>query len=37
MTHKAPGKAHGEGISITELCDMFSDEESARKWFESHV
>ena len=37
MTHKAPGKAHREGISIMELCEMFPDEESARKWFESHV
>ena len=37
MTHRAPGKAHREGISIMELCEMFPDEESARKWFESHV
>ena len=37
MARKAPGKAHREGISIMELGEMFPDEESARKWFESHV
>ena len=37
MAHKAPGKADREGISLVELCDMFPDEESARKWFESQV
>ena len=37
MARKAPDKAHREGISIMELGEMFPDEESARKWFESHV
>ena len=32
-----PGKSHREGISIMELCDMFPDEDSARKWFEAVV
>ena len=31
---KAPGKAHRKGITLTELADMFPDEESAHKWFE---
>ena len=35
--HKAPGKAHREGISLFELNEMFPDEDSARTWFESHV
>ena len=33
--HKAPGKSHREGIGIVELLDMFPDEETAVKWFES--
>lgn len=33
----APGRAHREGISVTELADMFPDEESATKWFEAIV
>ena len=37
MAHKAPGKAHREGISIMEIGEMFPDEDSARQWFESHV
>ena len=32
--HKAPGKAHREGISILQLARMFPDEESATKWLE---
>ena len=34
---KAPGKAHREGISFIELADMFPDEETATKWFESLI
>ncbi len=37
MTGKAPGKSHREGISLIELADMFPDENSATKWFESLV
>ena len=37
MTHKAPGKSNRETISIVELTDMISDEEAARKWFESRI
>ena len=37
MAHKSPGKAHRQGISIMELGEMFPDEDSARKWFESHI
>ena len=37
MAHKAPGKAHREGISLFELNEMFPDEDSARKWFEAQV
>ena len=37
MAHKAPGKAHREGISLIELGEMFPDEEAARVWFESTV
>ncbi len=32
---KAPGKSHREGISLLELGEIFPDEESAIKWFES--
>ena len=32
---KAPGKAHRQGISLLELAEMFPDEESAVRWFES--
>ena len=34
---EAPGKSYREGISIMELADMFPDEESAAKWFESII
>ena len=34
---KAPGKSHREGISFIELADMFPDEETATKWFESLI
>ena len=30
--HKAPGKAHREGITVVQLMDMFPDEEAARQW-----
>ena len=32
---KAPGKADRKGISLMELAEMFPDEETAVKWFES--
>ena len=32
----SPGKAHRAGISLTELFEMFPDEDSARKWFEGN-
>ena len=34
-THRAPGKAHREGIPITKLISMFPDDDSARTWFEN--
>ena len=34
-THRAPGKAHREGIPITTLISMFPDDDSARIWFEN--
>ena len=37
MAHKSPGKSDREGITMVQLCDMFPDEDSARKWFESCV
>ncbi len=33
-SHKAPGKAHREGISLLELANLFPDERAAEKWFE---
>ena len=33
--HKAPGKAYREGISLIELFEMFPDDATATKWFES--
>ena len=35
MAHKAPGKAHREGITLVELMDMFPNEVTATAWFES--
>ena len=32
--HKAPGKAHREGITVVQLMDMFPNETAARQWFE---
>ena len=37
MAHKAPGKAHREGLSIIELMDMFPTEDAATEWFEAQV
>ena len=37
MAHKAPGKAHREGVTLVQLIDMFPDEGSATRWFEVHV
>ena len=37
MVHKAPGKAHREGITLAQLIDMFPDEAAAIKWFEAQV
>ena len=34
---RAPGKSHRNGISLIELMEMFPDEYSARKWFESII
>ena len=36
-THKGPGKADRDGISVMELAEMFPDEASAVKWFESQI
>ena len=37
MCKSGSGKAHRQGISIMELCDMFPDEASATKWFEDLI
>ena len=34
-TYKASGKAHSEGLTLIQLMEMFPDEESAVRWFES--
>ena len=34
---KAPGKSHRKGITLLELFEMFPDEATARKWFESII
>ena len=31
------GKAHREGISLTQLAEMFPDEDAAREWFEARI
>ena len=36
-THKAPGRAHREGMSIIEVMNLFPTEEAATEWFESVV
>ena len=33
MAHKAPGKAHRQGMSIVELTRMFPDDAAAEAWF----
>ena len=33
-SHRAPGKAHREGISLLELARIFPDERAAERWFE---
>ena len=35
MAHKAPGKAYRKGLSLIEVMDMFPNEASATRWFES--
>ena len=37
MAHKAPGKAHREGLALTALMDVFPDDAAATRWFESVV
>ena len=37
MAHDAPGKAHREGISLIDMFNMFPDNDTATKWFESVV
>ena len=37
MAHTAPGKSSREGITMMQLCDMFPDEDSARRWFENRM
>ena len=37
MAHKAPGKSDREGISLIQLAEIFPDEESSSKWFESRM
>ena len=34
---KAPGKAHRVGVTLLALLDLFPDEETAMRWFESQV
>lgn len=31
MTHKASGRANREGITLIELCEIFPDEDPARR------
>ena len=37
MVHKAPGKAHREGLTLVQLFDLFPDEAAAMRWFEAAV
>ena len=37
MAKKGPGKIHREGLSLSELFEMFPDEAAAVAWFESTV
>ena len=34
MAHKAPGKAHRQGMTLIQLMDRFPTEEAATEWFE---
>ena len=33
-SHKAPGKANRNGLTVVQIVEMFPDEETATKWFE---
>ena len=35
MAGKAPGKSYRKGISLVEITEMFSDDDTAREWFET--
>ena len=37
MTQKAPGRSHRKGLTSREVFDMFPDDGTAEKWFESQV
>ena len=37
MTHKGPGKAYRNGVSLVKLVKMFPDDEAARNWFERTI
>ena len=37
MTHKGPGKAYRDGVSLVKLMKMFPDDEAARSWFERTI
>lgn len=37
MGQHAPGKHYREGVTLTELFGMFPDDETAMRWFESHI
>ncbi len=34
MARKAPGKHYRKGLSLTQVCKMFPDDDKARQWFE---
>ena len=35
MAHKAPGKAHREGLTLLEVAEMFRDGDASREWLEN--
>ena len=37
MMHRAPGRAHREGVTVVQLMDMFPNEEAATLWFEDAI
>ena len=37
MAKKGPGKAYREGLSLSELFEMFPDEKAATEWFEATI